>query len=175
MRAAQGRIDILVANAAVLLIKPLEAHDMADWYGVLDTKLTSAFVAARFVAPHMVAQDHGRIIFISAIGPRAGRGVNPADTAAQAGLNGLARTLAVSHGPHGVTCNTIAPGYIHTDITRPFREDPEIDAWVRERTPVGRWGEPREIVWAVRYLASEAGAFVNGHILYVDGGITASL
>ena len=99
----------------------------------------------------------------------------PRPSSAGAGLAGLARALAVSLGPRGVTCNTIAPGFIHTDMTAALSDDPDFDPWLKKNVPVGRWGRPEDIASCVVYLASDAASFVNGQVIAIDGGLTVAI
>lgn len=173
--AARGRLDILVTNAGFWRRKPFEDHTTEDWYESIDTKLTSAFTAARLATPHLVKHGVGRIVVISAISLFATAGKSPVDVAAEGGLAGLARALAVSLGPRGVTCNTIAPGFIHTDMTAALSDDPDFEPWLKKNVPVGRWGRPEDIASCVAYLASDAASFVNGQVIAIDGGLTVAI
>lgn len=170
-----GRLDILVNNAGVNHRAPLEDFTDEDWDRVVATNLSSCFSLSREAARPMTAQGWGRIVNTTSImGPRARPSI-PAYIAAKAGLAALTRALAAELGPRGVTCNAIAPGYFATEMTEPLSTDPEFDAMVRARTPLGRWGKPEELGGAVVFLASEAGAYVNGHVLVVDGGMSVSI
>ena len=173
--AERGRLDILVTNAGFWCRKPFEDHTLDDWYKSIDTKLTSAFTAARLATPHLVKHGVGRIVVISAISLFATAGKSPVDVAAEGGLAGLARALAVSLGPRGVTCNTIAPGFIHTDMTASLSDDPDFEPWLKKNVPVGRWGRPEDIAGCVAYLASDAASFVNGQVIAIDGGLTVAI
>jgi gluconate 5-dehydrogenase len=171
-----GRIDVLVSNAGIQHRVPLGEFATADWQRVLDIDLTSCFVLAREASRSMIERRHGRIIHtISVIGSRLGRPTVPAYAAAKAGLDGLTRALAVELGPHGVTVNGIAPGYFATEFNEPLLKNAEFSAFIAKRTPLGRWARVEEIGGAAVFLASEAGSYVNGHTLYVDGGLTVAL
>ncbi len=155
---------------------PLDQFTTEDFQRVLNINLTSCFVAAREASRAMVAQGWGRIIHtVSLMGPKLGRPTIPAYAAAKAGLDGLTRALAVELGPKGITVNAIAPGYILTEFNRPVMDNKEFYDHIAQRTPLGRWARPEEIGGAAVFLASEAGSFVNGHTLYVDGGLTVAL
>ena len=170
-----GGIDILVNNAGIVHRAPLEEFETADYMRVLQTNLTSCFYMARHAAGHMTRQNYGRIINIASVLSVLGRPTVPAYVSAKSGLAGLTRGLAVELGPKGVTCNAIAPGYFATELNTSLVEDPEFNRFVCDRTPLGRWGEPAELGGAAVFLSSPAGAYVNGHLLVVDGGMTISL
>ncbi|MFP6745953.1 MAG: SDR family oxidoreductase [Alphaproteobacteria bacterium] len=173
--ADQGRLDVLVNNAGINRRKPLADLDDDDWYAVIETNLSACFALARHAGTAMAAQGWGRIIMTGSIMGFVARPGVAAYIAAKGGIAALTRSLAVELGPHGVTCNAIAPGYITTDMTVPLAADPAFDAKVKARTPVGRWGVPEDIGHAAVYLASDAASYVNGHILTVDGGMTVSI
>jgi gluconate 5-dehydrogenase len=167
---------VLVGNAGIQHRKPLPEFATADWLRVIETNLTSQFVLAREAARPMVAQGRGRIIFTASIvGPRVVRPTVPAYAAAKGGLDALTRALAVELGPKGITCNAIAPGFFATEMNSALVADAAFTAWIAGRTPLGRWGEISEIGGAAVFLASDAASYVNGHTLYVDGGMTVAL
>ena len=171
-----GRLDILVNNAGINHRAPLEDFDDEHWDLVVETNLSACFSLSRAAAAPMVAQGWGRIVNTASImGLQQARPSIPAYVAAKGGLTALTRALAVELGPKGVTCNAIAPGFFTTEMTEPLAAQPEFDAYVRARTPLGRWGKPEELAGAALFLASEAGAYVNGHVLVVDGGMSISL
>jgi gluconate 5-dehydrogenase len=174
--ARHGRVDILVANAGVQYRHRLAEFPTEDWRHLLDTHLTSAFVLARKAAVAMANRGRGRIILTASImGSRVARPTIAAYAAAKGGLVGLTKALAVELGPAGITCNAIAPGYFATEMNTALVQSSEFSAWVEKRTPVGRWGRPAEIGGAAVFLASDAASYVNGHVLFVDGGLTAAL
>jgi gluconate 5-dehydrogenase len=123
----------------------------------------------------MIARKQGKIVNICSLTSFGSRPSIGPYTAAKSGLAGLTRSMAVEWGRHGLQCNAIAPGYFATDMTQVLRDEPEFDAWVKSRTPAGRWGRAEELVGAAVFLCSEASSFVNGQILYIDGGWTANL
>jgi gluconate 5-dehydrogenase len=171
----EGALDILVNNAAVQHRQPLTELADADWDRVIETNLTSCFVLARAAARHMLARSQGRIINTASImGPLA-RPTVSAYVAAKGGLAALTRALAVELGPKGITCNAIAPGFFITDMNKTLVANPDFTAFVEARVPLGRWGEPNEIAGAAVFLASPAASYVNGHVLYVDGGLSAAV
>ena len=171
----QGGIDILVSNAGINHREPLETYSVEDWRRIIDTNLTAYFVLARDAGRGMVERGWGRIIVTGSIMGQVARPGLPAYVAAKGGVHALTRALAAELGPRGVTCNAIAPGYIATEMTAPLAADPEFDAMVKRRTPLGRWGRPEEIGAAAAFLASDAASYINGHVLTVDGGLTALL
>ena len=174
-RGRQGAIDIFVHNAGHGMRVPFLEHGFEDWQRTLDVHLSAGFRLSQAVARHMVEQGGGRIVFVSSIIASIGREHVPAYGAAKGGMNALVRVMATELGPHGITVNAIAPGYVVTDLTKPLHDDPAFFESVREKTPAGRWGEPEDIGWAALYLASDAASYVNGHVLTIDGGLTISL
>lgn len=168
----QGRLDILVANAGIQHRAPLEDHGTEDFARVIETNLTACYALARAVARPMRQQKSGRIIMTASIMSTVARPTIPGYIAAKGGLAALARALAVELGPEGITCNAIAPGFIETEMTEALMAKPEFFRWVTERTPLGRWGRAEEIAGPAVFLASDAGSYVSGHLLTVDGGMT---
>ena len=170
-----GRLDVLVSNAGINHRVPLDDFAIADWQRIIDTNLTACFVLARQAARPMVAQGWGRIIMTGSIMGAIARPTVPAYVAAKGGLAALTRALAVELGAKGVTCNAIAPGFITTEMTAELAASKQFDAFVKARTPLGRWGRPEDIGDVAVFLASPAAAYVNGHVLTVDGGVTAAM
>ena len=175
VQAEHGRIDILVNNAGMVHRDTIAELADEDWDRVIETNLTAAFRLARDAARHMAARGHGRIINTASIMSLVARPGVASYVASKGGLAALTRALAVEFGPRGVTSNAIAPGYIVSDMTANLHDDPEFDSFVRTRTPLGRWGEAREIGAVALFLASDASSYVNGHLLVADGGLTAAL
>lgn len=173
--ARTGSLDILVANAAVWVVRPLEDTSRDDLMGILETKVGSTFSAARLAAPHMKARRWGRMILMSGISIYATTGASPGDTASQGAMVSLTKALATKLGPHGITCNAVAPGYFRTDMSKALQESERFNTWLSDRVPAGRWGKPEEIGWTVAFLASDAAAYINGQTLIVDGGLSTSL
>ncbi|MGY0022828.1 SDR family oxidoreductase [Streptomyces sp. cg35] len=170
-----GPLDILVNNAGMQLRAPLLEFTDADWHRILDTNLTSAFLVAREAARGMVARGHGKIVNICSLQSEVVRpGIAPY-AATKGALKMLTKGMCADWGPAGVQVNGLGPGYIETELTRPLVEDEEFSAWVRRRTPAGRWGRTEDLVGGVLFLASPAADFVSGQILYVDGGMTSVL
>ena len=169
------RLDVLVNNAGIVHRDAVEDLGTEDWRRVIDTNLTACFVLARQAAGPMIAQGSGRIIMTASIMSFMARPGIASYITTKSALAGLTRALAVELGPKGVTCNAIAPGYFLTDLTAGLAADPEFDALVRRRTPLGRWGSADELAGVAVFLAAEASSYVNGHVLTVDGGLSASL
>ena len=168
-----GPVDVLVNNAGGGLRKPLLDVSLEEWRSALDTNLTSAYLVARAVAPGMIERGSGKIVNICSVMSELARETIAPYTAAKGGLKMLTRAMCSEWARHGIQANAIAPGYFETDLTEPLRADAEFDAWLRARVPAGRWGSPDELAGAVVFLASSASDYVNGQILYVDGGLTA--
>jgi gluconate 5-dehydrogenase len=176
IEARHGRIDVLVNNAGIQHRQPIVDLATADWRRLVDTHLGAAFVLTREVAKGMIARRRGRIIMTaSMMGPRLARPTIAPYVAAKAGLVGLTHALAVELGPHGVTCNAIAPGFFATEMNTALVANAEFTGMIAARTPLGRWGEPHEIGNVAVFLASDAASYVNGHTLFVDGGLTVAL
>jgi len=171
--AALGRVDVLVNNAGITLRKPLLDVSLEEWRGVLDANLTSAYLVARAVAPGMVERGTGKIVNVCSVMSELARETIAPYTAAKGGLKMLTRAMCSEWARHGIQVNALAPGYFETDLTVPLRSDAEFDAWLRRRVPAGRWGVPDDLAGAVVFFASPASDYVNGQILYVDGGLTA--
>ncbi|MBE3070125.1 MAG: SDR family oxidoreductase [Planctomycetes bacterium] len=170
-----GPIDILVNNAGIQRRGPLETLDESAWREVIDTNLTGVFLVSRRVVRGMIERQRGKIINIGSLMCEVGRETTGNYAAAKGGVKMLTRAMAVEWARHNIQANGIGPGYFLTDMTRPLAADPEFDAWIRRRTPARRWGDPAELVGAAVFLASKASDFVSGQMIYVDGGILASL
>jgi gluconate 5-dehydrogenase len=170
-----GGIDILVNNAAINVRGRAEDIALADFERVQRVNVTAPFVLAQCFARERIATARpGNIVFTASLMSEAARPTTAPYTASKGGVRQLVRALAVDWAPHGIRVNGIGPGYIETEMTRPLRDQPEFDAWVRRRTPLGRWGRPGDFEGAVVFLASDAARFVTGQILYVDGGWLAT-
>ncbi|WP_159761076.1 2-dehydro-3-deoxy-D-gluconate 5-dehydrogenase KduD [Sphingomonas sp. 8AM] len=167
---AFGRVDILVNNAGI--IRRADAVDFSeeDWDAVIDTNLKSVFFLSQAAGRHMIAAGGGRIINIASMLTFQGGIRVPSYTAAKSGVGGLTKLLANEWAKHNVTVNAIAPGYIATSNTAALQADPERNRAIVERIPAGRWGAPTDLGGAAVFLASDAAAYVQGHVLAVDGG-----
>lgn len=170
-----GRLDIVMANAGHTLRHPTTGLAARDFSAHLDLHVTAAFVLVREAVKLMTPQRHGRIVLMASTMGKAARPGIPAYVAAKTAVVGLTRAIAVEFAKDGITCNAVAPGFIATDLTAPLKADPTFDANVRMRTPAGRWGMPADVAAAVLFLASDEAAYVNGHTLLIDGGLTASV
>jgi len=170
-----GPIDILINNAGVNLRNPITEISLKDWDEVLKINLTGAFLVSREVAKGMIERKQGKIINICSMMSELGRETTAAYTAAKGGLKMLTRAMCIEWARHNVQANGIGPGYFLTEMTRPLAEDKEFNTWITGRTPARRWGDPEELIGAALFLSSGASSFVNGQILYVDGGLLAAL
>ena len=173
--ARHGTLDIAIANAGIQHRAPITEFATEDFLRVQAVNQTGPWLLAREAARAMVPRKTGRIIFTGSVSAILGRAPISAYTAAKGGLHALTRSLAADLGPHGITVNSIAPGYILTEMNLALAADKEFDARIRSGTPLGRWGAPDDIGNSAVYLASAAGAFVNGHILTVDGGFSTTM
>jgi gluconate 5-dehydrogenase len=173
--AAAGEIDILVNNAGIQLRRPLEQFSLDEWRRVLDANVTSAFLVARAVAPGMIERGHGKIVNTCSATSEVGRETIGPYTTSKGALKLLTRAMCADWARYGIQANGIGPGYFRTEINTVLQEDPAFNEWLLHRVPAGRWGEPPEVGGAVVFLASSASDFVNGQILYVDGGLLAVL
>jgi len=170
-----GAIDILVNNAGITRRGAFHELPVADWQAVLRTNVDSLFFVGQTVARRMVQRRRGRIINTCSVMSELGRPGTSAYTASKGAVKMLTKAMAIDLGPHGINVNGIGPGYFKTELTQALANDPTFNDWLIKRTPSGRWGVVDDLAPAAVFLASEASRFVNGHILYVDGGVTASL
>jgi gluconate 5-dehydrogenase len=170
-----GHFDILINNAGIQHRRPLIEWEDDDFDRVLSVNLTSCFRMSRDAARLMLPNKFGRIINTGSVAAILGRPTIHAYVAAKAGLHGLTRSMAAELGRHGITVNALAPGYFATELNTALLEDKAFTTWVESRTPAGRWAKPDELGGAAVFLASNAAAYVNGHVLAVDGGLSTSL
>lgn len=174
-----GVIDILVNNAGIIKRIPMTEMTAAEFRQVIDVDLNGPFIVSKAVIPSMIKKGHGKIINICSMMSELGRETVSAYAAAKGGLKMLTRNIASEYGEYNIQCNGIGPGYIATPQTAPLRErQPDgsrhpFDAFIIAKTPAARWGNPEDLQGPAIFLASDASNFVNGHILYVDGGILA--
>ncbi len=170
-----GSIDVLVNNAGIQRRGPLETFEESTWREILETNLTGTFLITREVVRGMIARRSGKIINICSLQSELGRSTIAPYAASKGGVKMLTKAMAIEWGKYNIQVNGIGPGYFITEMTRPLAEDPKFDAWLRSRTPAGRWGDPAELIGTAVFLASNASSFVNGQIVYVDGGILSAL
>lgn len=174
-----GSVDILVNNAGIIKRIPMDQMAVEDFREVVDIDLVAPFICAKAVIPGMIKRGHGKIINICSMMSELGRETVSAYAAAKGGLKMLTRNICSEYGAANIQCNGIGPGYIATPQTAPLREKQTdgsrhpFDQFIISKTPAGRWGTPEDLMGPAVFLASEASDFVNGHILYVDGGILA--
>ncbi len=170
-----GPIDILVNNAAIQRRGPLETFEESVWCEVMNTNLTGVFLASKKVVQGMMARKSGKIINLCSLMSEISRPTIAPYTASKGGVKMLTKAMAVEWAKHNIQVNGIGPGFILTEMNRVLVEDPKFDAMVRSRTPVGRWGEPSDLMGAAVFLGSRASDFITGQIIYVDGGLLSSL
>ncbi len=175
IEGAVGAIDILVNNAGIARRGHIQDLPAADWHAVMRTNVDSAYYLGQAVARRMLPRRRGRIINICSVMSDIGRPGASAYIASKGALKMLTKGMALDLGPHGITANGIAPGYFRTELTAPLVADEKFSAWIAGHTPVGRWGELEDLEAAAVFLASDAARYVNGHVLVVDGGMTATL
>ncbi len=172
---AEASIDILVNNAGIQFRAPLEDFPIERWRTLLETNVSSLFYVGQAVARGMIARGRGKIINIASVQSELARpGIAPY-TATKGAVRNLTRGMATDWAKHGLQVNAIAPGYFRTPLNKALVENPDFSAWLAARTPAGRWGEVGELIGAAVFLAGDASSFVNGHTLFVDGGITVSV
>jgi gluconate 5-dehydrogenase len=173
--AAGIEIDILVNNAGIQVRKPLIEFSSAEWRKVIETNLTSAFVVGREAAKRMIPRKRGKIVNIGSLASELARPTVGPYTAAKGGIKNLTRSMAVEWAASGIQANAIGPGYMLTDMNEALVNNPDFNAWLMSRIPSKRWGRPDELVGAAVFLASAASDYVNGQIIYVDGGMLAAM
>jgi gluconate 5-dehydrogenase len=170
-----GPIDILINNAGINIRGAFENFEEDDWKKVLDTNLNGAMIVSQIVAPFMIKRKCGKIINICSMQSELGRPSIVPYAVSKGGIKMLTKALCAEWAKYNIQVNGIGPGYFETELTQPLKNNPEFDQWLRNRTPASRWGQPSELIGAAVFLASEAGNYVNGQILYVDGGLLASV
>lgn len=170
-----GPIDILFNNAGMQIRNSLEEFAEEDWRKLMRTNLDSVFMVGQAVARKMIPRKRGKIINICSVQSEIGRpGISPY-MATKGAVKMLTKGMAIDWGPHGLQCNAIGPGYFKTELNEKLSSDEKFNSWLIGRTPSRRWGEVHELAGAAVFLASDASSFMNGHVLYVDGGVTAQL
>jgi len=170
-----GPIRILVNNAGMQRRMPLEDYPLETWRELMRTNVDSMFIVGQAVARRMIPRRAGRIINICSVQSELGRPNIAPYTTSKGAVKMLTKGMAIDWGRHGIQVNGIGPGYFKTELNRALVDDEKFSAWLTGRTPLGRWGEVDELTGAAVFLASDAASFVTGHILYVDGGVTATL
>lgn len=170
-----GAIDILINNAGMQRRAPLDQFEEAHWHELMKTNLDSVFLVGQAVARHMITRQRGKIVNICSVQSELGRpGIAPY-TASKGAVKMLTKGMAIDWGQHGIQVNGLGPGYFKTELNQALVENEAFSSWLIGRTPSRRWGNVEDLVGAAVFLSSAASNFVNGHILYVDGGVTAQL
>lgn len=169
-----GGLDILVSNVGLRNRRPIDQLSRADMREMLEVNLTAPFVLAKRAAALMLKRRRGRLIMVTSIAGPLSRSGDAAYTAAKGGLAALTRALAAEYGPHGITANAISPGFFATETNAYRVADAKVQDFIEQRVPLRRWGRPDEIGGAAVFLASDEASYVNGHVLTVDGGVSAS-
>jgi gluconate 5-dehydrogenase len=175
IEAEIGPIDILINNAGMQYRAPLEDFPADKWELLLKTNVSSIFYTSQAVARHMIKRGAGKIVNIGSVQSELARTSIAPYTATKGAVKNLTRGMAADWARYGLQVNGIGPGYFRTPLNQALVDDPVFTAWLEKRTPAGRWGDVEELIGAAVFLASRASSFVNGHMLYVDGGITTSL
>ena len=170
-----GPIEILINNAGLQRRAPFEEFSGADWQSLMRTNVDSVFHVGQAVARKMIPRRRGRIINICSVQSELGRPNIAPYAATKGAVKMLTKGMAIDLGPHGINVNGLGPGYFKTELTEKLVADPQFSAWLIGRTPNRRWGDVEDLGGAAVFLASDAARFVNGHILYVDGGVIATL
>ena len=170
-----GPIDILVNNAGIQRRAPIVDMPEETWREVLDANLTGVFLTTQQVARRMIGRGKGKIINICSLLSEVGRPTVSPYTASKGGVKMLTRSMAVEWARYDIQVNGIGPGYFATEMNKALTQNEEFDRWLKARTPAGRWGDPEELVGTAVFLASAASSFITGQIIYVDGGVLASL
>jgi gluconate 5-dehydrogenase len=175
IEAGVGPIDVLVNNAGMQRRAPLEQFEEAHWHELMKANVFSVFLVGQIVARHMIGRRRGKIINICSVQSELGRPNIAPYTASKGAVKMLTKGMAIDWGQYNIQVNGLGPGYFKTELTEALVNDAEFTRWLIGRTPSRRWGDLQDLVGAAVFLASDASNFVNGHILYVDGGVTATL
>jgi gluconate 5-dehydrogenase len=169
-------VDILFNNAGINLRGLLVDQTLANWHRVMDTNLTSAFLVGREAARRMIARGRGgKVVNTGSLMCSLGRATTGPYTTSKGGIKMLTQAMTAEWAEHGIQVNAIGPGYMLTEMTQPLADDPKFDSWVKARTPSRRWGLPADLMGVAVFLASSGSDYVNGQVIYVDGGMTAVL
>ena len=172
---SEGPIDILVNNAGIQRRQPLEDFPLETWKELMRINLDGVFITSQAVANKMIPRGRGKIINIASLQSEAARYSIAPYTASKGAVKNLTKGMCTDWARHGLQINAIGPGYFETPLNQALIDNPEFDAWLKTRTPAGRWGKVEELQGACIFLASEASSFVNGQTLYIDGGVLATL
>jgi len=175
IEAEQGPIDILVNNAGIQRRQPLEEFPLETWKELMRINLDGVFITGQAVAQRMIPRGHGKIINIASLQSEAARYSIAPYTASKGAVKNLTKGMCTDWARHGLQINAIGPGYFETPLNQALIDNPEFDAWLKNRTPAGRWGKVKELQGACIFLASAASSFINGQTIYVDGGVLATL
>lgn len=171
----EGPIDILVNNAGIQRRQPLEEFPLETWRELMRTNVDGVFIVSQAVARRMISRGRGKIINIASLQSEAARYSIAPYTASKGAVKNLTKGMCTDWARHGLQINAIGPGYFETPLNQALIDNPDFDAWLKNRTPAGRWGKVEELQGACIFLASEASSFINGQILYVDGGVLSTL
>jgi len=175
IETAIGPLDILVNNAGMQRRMPLQDFPVEDWHELMRTNVDSVFLVGQAVARKMIPRQRGKIINICSVQSELGRPNIAPYMASKGAVKMLTKGMAIDWGPHGIQVNGLGPGYFKTELNEKLVADEQFSTWLTGRTPSRRWGDVAELGGAAVFLASAASSFVNGHVLYVDGGVTATL
>jgi gluconate 5-dehydrogenase len=168
-----GAIDILINNAGIQRRAPLEDYPSESWDAIVSTNLTSVFYVSQAVAKYMIGRNKGKIVNICSVQSQLGRPTIAAYTATKGAVAMLTKGMCADWAKYGIQANGLAPGYFATEMNKALVENEEFSAWLCKRTPAGRWGQVEELIGAAILLASDASSFINGQVIYVDGGMTS--
>ena len=170
-----GPIDILINNAGIQIRGSLEDFDLDSWQKILDVNLTGVFIVSQCVAKRMIKRKSGKIINICSLQSDLARPTIAPYAASKGGVRMLTRAMSAEWAKYNIQVNGIGPGYFETDMTRPLVQDKDFDAWIKKRTPAGRWGDVSELTGAAIFFSSKASDFINGQLIYVDGGLSTTI
>jgi len=175
IEASYGHLDIVVNNAGIQRRAPMAEFSKSDWDAIVATNLTAPFLVSQAALPGMIARRAGKFVHIASLLSDLARPTVVPYTAAKGGVRQLTRGMAVELAPHNIQVNAISPGYFATEMNRALIDNVEFDAWVKKRTPAGRWGQPEEIAGLAVFLSSSAADYITGQLIAVDGGMSVSL
>jgi gluconate 5-dehydrogenase len=170
-----GSIDVLINNAGINIREPFEQFEENRWKHVLNINVNGAMIVSQQVAPFMIKRKSGKIINICSMQSELGRPSIVPYAVSKGAIKMLTKALCTEWAQYNIQVNGIGPGYFETELTKPLKDGQEFDKWLCNRAPANRWGKPEELVGAAVFLASGASNYVNGHIIYVDGGLLASV